>query len=87
MYGTCPAQVRHGGFFTELITSEMSEIVRIKIMNTPFHHFMHSTPLTIDSNLLDDIIGRYIRNDAFHLGSKTMVCTNEDFGQILGLPY
>lgn len=48
---------------------------------------MHSTPLAVDSYLLDDICGRYISNDTFWLGSKELVCTYEDFGRILDFSY
>lgn len=76
-----------GGFLTELANAEMSDNVRMKIFSTTFHHFMHSPPLEVDFYLLDDICGRYISDYMFQLGSKQLVCTVEDFGWILGLPY
>lgn len=48
---------------------------------------MHSVPLIVESYLFDDIIGCYIENDTFHLGSKSAVCTDKKFSQILVLPY
>lgn len=56
-------------------------------MNTLFYHFLRSPTLIVDSWLLDDICGKYIVNDTFQLGTKQLVCTNEDFVCILGLSY
>lgn len=70
-----------------MVNAKLSENVRIKIVNIPFHHFMHSPPLEVNSYLLDDIISRYIGNNTFRLGNKELVCTNEDFEWILSLPY
>lgn len=44
-----------GGVISDLVALDISESVRIKIMNTPFYHFLRSTALVIDSYLLDDI--------------------------------
>lgn len=54
---------------------------------TPFYHFLRSATLVANACLLDDIYVCYIGNDTFKSSSKHLVCMDEDFSRILGLPY
>ncbi|KMZ75908.1 hypothetical protein ZOSMA_10G01770, partial [Zostera marina] len=72
---------------SDRIGARLSTSVKIKLMYTPFHHFMDSGALVVDSMLLDDICGRYIGESQFCFGAFVLTCTDEDFGKILGLPH
>ncbi|KMZ65847.1 hypothetical protein ZOSMA_30G01280 [Zostera marina] len=72
---------------SDRIGARLSTGVKIKLMYTPFHHFMDSGALVVDSMLLDDICGRYIGESQFCFGAFVLTCTDEDFGKILGLPH
>ncbi|KMZ67795.1 hypothetical protein ZOSMA_259G00190 [Zostera marina] len=72
---------------SDRIGAKLSTSVKIKLMYTPFHHFMDSGALIVDSMLLDDICGRYIGESQFSFGAFVLTCTDQDFGKILGLPY
>lgn len=61
--------------------------MKIKLMHTPFHHFMDAGSLVVDSMFLDDICGRYRGSSQFVFGNTVLTCTDEDFGKILGLPH
>ncbi|KMZ68730.1 hypothetical protein ZOSMA_22G00140 [Zostera marina] len=69
------------------IGTRLSATVKIKLMHTPFHHFMDAGALVVDSMLLDDICGRYLGASQFGFGAFVLTCTDEDFGKILGLPH
>lgn len=75
------------GFLSDLVTLDITNSIRIKIMNTPFYHFLRSSKLVVYAYLLDDIYGCHIVNDTFQLGTKQLLCTDKDFVCIMGLLY
>ncbi|KMZ63668.1 hypothetical protein ZOSMA_3G01500 [Zostera marina] len=72
---------------SDRIGARLSMDVKVKLMYTPFHHFMDSGALVVDSMLLDEICGRYIGESQFCFGAFVLTCTDHDFGKILGLPH
>ncbi|KMZ59411.1 hypothetical protein ZOSMA_694G00040 [Zostera marina] len=81
--------IQHKCIFSRIMSdrigARLSSSVKIKLMYTPFHHFMDAGALVVDSMLLDDICGRYIGESQFSFGAFVLTCTDEDFGKILGL--
>ncbi|KMZ73199.1 hypothetical protein ZOSMA_151G00320 [Zostera marina] len=72
---------------SDRIGARLSSTVKIKLMYTPFHHFMDAGALVVDSILLDGICDRYIGESQFSFGAFVLTCSDEDFGKILGLPH
>ncbi|KMZ69875.1 hypothetical protein ZOSMA_204G00100 [Zostera marina] len=83
--------IQHKCIFSRIMSdrigARLASSVKIKLMYTPFHHFMDAGALVVDSMLLDDICGRYIGESQFSFGAFVLTCTDEDFGKILGLPH
>ncbi|KMZ66264.1 hypothetical protein ZOSMA_2G02750 [Zostera marina] len=81
--------IQHKCIFSRIMSdrigARLSSTVKIKLMYTPFHHFMDAGALVVDSMLLDDICGRYIGESQFSFGAFVLTCSDEDFGKILGL--
>ncbi|KMZ69272.1 hypothetical protein ZOSMA_219G00060 [Zostera marina] len=83
--------IQHKCIFSRIMSdrigARLASSVKIKLMYTPFHHFMDAGALVVDFMLLDDICGRYIGESQFSFGAFVLTCTDEDFGKILGLPH
>ncbi|KMZ67200.1 hypothetical protein ZOSMA_272G00030 [Zostera marina] len=83
--------IQHKCIFSRIMSdrigARLSSTIKIKLMYTPFHHFMDAGALVVDSMLLDDICGRYIGESQFSFGAFVLTCSDEDFGKILGLPH
>ncbi|KMZ56090.1 hypothetical protein ZOSMA_99G00200 [Zostera marina] len=83
--------IQHKCIFSRIMSdrigARLASSVKIKLMYTPFHHYMDAGGLVVDSLLLDDICGRYIGESQFAFGAFVLTCTDEDFGKILGLPH
>ncbi|KMZ68961.1 hypothetical protein ZOSMA_225G00280 [Zostera marina] len=83
--------IQHKCIFSRIMSdrigARLASSVKIKLMYTPFQHYMDAGALVVDSLLLDDICGRYIGESQFAFGAFVLTCTDEDFGKILGLPH
>ncbi|KMZ71589.1 hypothetical protein ZOSMA_179G00150 [Zostera marina] len=83
--------IQHKCIFSRIMSdrigARLASSVKIKLMYTPFHHYIDAGALVVDSLLLDDICGRYIGESQFAFGAFVLTCTDEDFGKILGLPH